>query len=100
MTDRYWRLCIAELKKEGLVAATASRGYWAVPENTKDVQELEAVLESCEELKSKALDMLTGLNRQIDTLEDRKRALTQQIVMDFTAKAENKSQMYEEDCKV
>lgn len=89
MSDRYWRLCVSELIHAGQIFSSASRGYWFLPEVTTDAEEVAVALESLQERQSKALDMLTGLNRQIDTLEDRKRSLTQQITLDFTAKVEN-----------
>src|SRR3990167_2903474 len=88
MPDRHFRLILAELKKEGSAASTCTRGIWAVPPVITDSEEIEAVLESCQEMKSKALDMLTGLNRQIELFQARKEALTQQTEMDFSAEAE------------
>ena len=89
MPDRHFRLILAELKKEGSAASTCTRGIWAVPPVTTDAEEIEAVLESCLEMKTKALDMLTGLNRQIELFQAKKEALTTQIVMEFVAEAEN-----------
>jgi len=81
--DRYYRAICSQLKHEGHVASTCSRGTWAIPLCTKDPAEVEAALESYIEMKSKALDMLTGLDRQIKSLEDKKRCITQQAVMTF-----------------
>jgi hypothetical protein len=79
MPDRYFRRVISELKHEGHIASTCSRGYWAIPLFTNDKEEIDAALDSYQEMKSKALDLLTGIDRQIKRLEDRKNCLTQQV---------------------
>ena len=79
MPDRYFRLLVSELKHEGHIASDCQRGYWAIPLCTKDPEEVEAALGSYQEMKSKALDLLTGLDKQIKFLEDKKRCLTQQF---------------------
>lgn len=80
-SDRHWRACVSELKHEGHLASTSSRGYWAIPPATRDKEEVEAALESCKETKSKALDMLTGVNKLIEALQDKKSVLTRQVEM-------------------
>ncbi|MFA5385695.1 MAG: hypothetical protein WC364_13755 [Eubacteriales bacterium] len=79
LPDRYFRRVISELKHEGHIASTCSRGYWAIPLLTNDKEEIEAALDSYREMKSKALDLLTGLDQQIKRLEDRRSCLTQQF---------------------
>ena len=78
MSDRYWRMIVSDPKKEGLVASSSSLGYWAVPANTRDSRELAAVIDSCQEMRAKALAMLTGLNSQIETFQRRLEANTKQ----------------------
>lgn len=78
MPDRYWREIVSLLKHEGNIASTCFRGYWAIPLVTKDKEEVEAALESYQEMRSKALDMLTDTDKHIKHWQDRKLALTQQ----------------------
>lgn len=78
MTDRYWRAIISELKHDGHIASVCSRGYWAIPLATGEKEEVEAALESYQEMRSKALDLLTDTDRHIKHWQDRKLALTQQ----------------------
>ncbi len=81
LPDRYFRQIISELKHEGQIASTCDKGYWAIPLVTKDKEEIEAALDSYQEMRSKALDMLTGIDMQIKILEDKKRCLTEQLVL-------------------
>lgn len=81
ITDRNWREVISRLKHDGFLASTCSRGYWAIPLDTKDPAEVEAVLESYQEMRSKALDLLTGTDKHIKHWQDKKLALTQQQIM-------------------
>ena len=83
LPDRYFRLIVSELKHEGQLASDCQRGYWAIPLVTQDKEEIEAALGSYKEMKSKALDLLTGLDRQIKILEDRKNCLTQQMELNL-----------------
>lgn len=76
--DRYWRAIISELKHDGLVASTHTRGYWAIPQDTKDKLEVEAAIESYQEMRSKALDLLTDTDKHIKHWQDRRLSLTQQ----------------------
>jgi len=83
LEDRYFRQICSELIHEGHIASSCQRGYWFIPIVTKDVEEIDAVLESCQERSTKALDVLRGLGQQIDALTTRREALTKQFVMDF-----------------
>ena len=83
LEDRYFRQICSELIQEGNIASSCQRGYWFIPLVTKDVEEIDAVLESCQERSAKALDVLRGLGQQIDALTTRREALTKQFVMDF-----------------
>ena len=78
MPDRAFRAIVSELIHEGYLCSSASRGYWAIPLVTKDVEEVDAVLVAQIERKSKALDLLADCDKAIKLWEDRKRCLTQQ----------------------
>ena len=77
--DRIFRAIASELIHEGSLCSSASRGYWALPLVTKDIEEIEAVLSAQLERKSKALDLLADCDKAIKFWEDRKRCLTQQM---------------------
>ena len=83
LPDRYFRQIISGLKHEGHIASTCDKGYWAIPLVTTDRKEIEAALDSYQEMKSKALDLLTGIDKQMKILQDKKLCLTQQAEMDF-----------------
>src|SRR3990167_2298887 len=80
LEDRYFRHICSELIHEGHIASSCQRGYWFIPLVTRDVAEIDAVFESCQERSSKALDVLRGLGQQIDSLTARREALTKQYV--------------------
>ena len=60
LADRYFRALVSSLKHKGHLASTCNRGYWAIPLCTNDHNEISATLESIQEMKAKALDMLKG----------------------------------------
>jgi len=78
INERVFRAIVSDLKHEGNVAATSQRGYWFIPLTTDDPAEVDAALESFREMESRALDMLTGIKKQMYGLNQRKMALTQQ----------------------
>jgi len=82
LEDRYFRHICSELIHEGHIASSCQRGYWFIPLVTKDVEEIDAALESCQERSAKALDVLRGLGQQIDALTTRREALTKQYVFE------------------
>ena len=77
MDDRRFRAIVSELKHENHIASTSSRGYWHVPLVTTDPGEIEAVLESCFETKSRALDQLVDCDKNIKFWLDRKCVIEQ-----------------------
>ena len=86
MPDRAFRATASELIHEGHLCSSASRGYWAVPLVTKDIEEVEAVLDAQIERKSKALDLLADCDKAIKLWQDRKRCLTQQMELNLVGK--------------
>jgi len=71
ISDRLFRRIISELKHEGNVASHSSRGYWFLPLQSNDPLEIEWMVKSWKEMRSKALNMLTDCDRSIKTLEMR-----------------------------
>lgn len=81
--DRYFRAIISKLIHEGNAASSASRGYWFPPlVITKDVAEIDALLECYAERSASALDRLRGLGKLIDTATEKREALTKQLVFE------------------
>lgn len=74
ISDRLFRKVFSELKHSGEVASHSTLGYWATPYVCDDPEEIQAILLSWKEMKSKALNMLTDADRAIKTLEDKYRA--------------------------
>jgi len=76
ITERTLRLVIAMLRKEKHLASHNSNpaGHWYIPLYVaNDPLEIEAVLRSLKEKRSKALDMLNGLNQDIMSMDDKLR---------------------------
>ena len=80
MPDRYYRLCAAELIKEGHICSHNSRGYWAKPLSLHTYgpnaarREIDAIKECYAERKAKALstlDHISALYREMEELEQR-----------------------------
>lgn len=70
LTDRGLRKIMSELIHEGNVCSSHKRGYWAVPLQTTDTEEIEAMKQCYIERKSKALDLIQDCDRLIDKAED------------------------------
>ena len=76
MPDRYFRLCAAELIKEGHVCSHNARGYWAKPLSLHTYgphaarREIDAIKECYFERKSKALSTLEKIGQLLREVED------------------------------
>lgn len=71
MSERKFRSIISELKHEGLVASTSQFGYWAIPQSTRDRDEIINILHNWHEMKSRAFDMLKGAENNIKKWEEK-----------------------------
>jgi len=75
--DRYFRTLISNLKHENHIASTSTRGYWFIPLHTTNQAEVNAVLESIQEMKSRAMDMLKGSSKLEQHWQHEKARITQ-----------------------
>jgi hypothetical protein len=77
LPDRYFRRIASILKHEGHLASTSDKGYWFIPIETKDPEEINAALQSCLEMKARAMDIVADCDKHIKRWEDKKRIATQ-----------------------
>lgn len=67
------RQILSDLRHEGLIASHNSdpKGYWFIPLHTNDPYEIEAVIRSLSEKKSKSLSMLKDIDGQLSYYEEK-----------------------------
>lgn len=75
LSERLLRKLMSELKHERHIASHSSKGYWFIPLQVHGLdpssrrEEINAVIESWEEMKAKAFDMLRDCDKEIRRLE-------------------------------
>ena len=69
LEERYFRQIVHDLKKEGHIYSTSSRGYWWALLATNNHAEIVAMKESLKEEKSRAMSLLEGIDKKMKALE-------------------------------
>lgn len=68
--ERYFRLLTSALKKDGLLSSTSSKGYW-INDSFGGQKELLEQKKSVLEMKSRALHIIEGCDKQIKEIENK-----------------------------
>lgn len=82
--ERYFRRITESLRKQGHVSSTPDLGYWFNPVSLHSLPpderraEIDAQLHSLRDKKSRAMELLDGISKQMYSLEEERKTITVQ----------------------